>query len=386
MLHTATLILRRDLDYYRQVKSLPGCQYDAFKGTFSYYGLRDKGIIIYTGYKKADYSKSDTGYYYTSNVYMFINFERLLDQSDRIRTFNDKDLEAFAVEFDRLMDSIGLPTLEYWDAHRIDYCVNVKLIGTDSGHVADYVRLFKHGRIRHYLRRVYKDKQQKQYDGSCYLVPKSNDKQKSKTGCYIVNIYDKQDECSKKKQSEDVIKQAEDILRIEIQCFKPKLKTLKIKNNYNDMAAYRFLDNDIAKDLLLDEVSFMVGKGDFVLKRHGIKQIEASTYSQPVKQSLIAIYDTATRDSNFGLDKAKANEKHFRDRMDRFDKLGISPIGISDNGKLNTKLTSPYRLLKDALEQDEYRPSLDDKDISRMSNDEVREMLDMRRAEENPFD
>lgn len=141
--------------------------------------------------------------------------------------------------------------LQDWSVKRIDYAYDII-----SPHTPVYVKLFKRGRIpRRFL-------PEEKYDGSFYL--------KSKTDDVRINFYDKRDQLIKRGFSDEdrLVQEAENILRIEVQCRGSKLHNIRsylrsIGGEDHGAKLRTYLNPRLSNWVIQDYFRRAVGYGDY---------------------------------------------------------------------------------------------------------------------------
>ena len=159
------------------------------------------------------------------NPVKLIGFNKLevlkLDQLEVVK-------KIFGEEVQKIHAS--LPRLEHWTINRIDYAINI-----NTQYVEEYIKLFQRGDKPRNFKELYcsKSKVRKQLDGSFYLFNDS----------VVINFYNKENERLSQNFNKDG---AKDLLRLEIQCKKPKTNTLKEKNKFDSRHLEHYLSEQIS--------------------------------------------------------------------------------------------------------------------------------------------
>ena len=133
----------------------------------------------------------------------------------------------------------------YWFPSRSDFAVDV-----ETPHVAMLTKLFGYGKMLAY----YRDGLPEGTLGSFYRGCKS----------YWLNFYNKAAELDNNGASEADIEAAANILRIEVQVERRKLKSIGDKHEMeNNKMLYEYLDDDLALQVILDYYGKVIGFEDF---------------------------------------------------------------------------------------------------------------------------
>jgi len=311
--------------------------------------LQDNGIIFEFITNFGEF----VGYFLRARV----NMKRLIDSENRVALFQLIDYksvkEGFREKVSRIIDPTKYPFLcdiERWDVRRIDYCIQFKVPD-----VAQYIKLMQKGNkpIRGlfkipYSKEMAKDKKIKVDDelrkthrkGSVYFTSRSMN----------INFYDKQLEMKSEKNigrySDDQINDAENMLRIEVQCLKFKLTHIRRKFHISDKCIKHYLDVEIAKDVLITKYDEIAGKGDYLKKKGILATIEGCKAKRATKVRLVEAVEKANNGTRktgvwkarlkLERDEGKGAAKKFGERINYLNKvLGVNPIALSENYKLD---------------------------------------------------
>ena len=154
-----------------------------------------------------------------------------------------------------------LADLPNWNCRRIDYTRNIHF--KDKREADTFYRLSKRTSLHR------RTKAMRIEDESLFNQSTAEGNRSNKS-----LFYDKQDqieECFAGMNEDDLdelIESADNVIRYEIQCYKGKISTIKRKYKLPDRLIVRFLDEDIANELLFKQYESSIGYGDFyVLSR-----------------------------------------------------------------------------------------------------------------------
>lgn len=232
MIHTATLMAFLTREQYTAFTSLDGTIYHQQDRTYVNGTLRTSGVLL-SAYciKKATYYS----YYMTCRI----NFKRLIEQQNRIAVYQSADYLDVQNAFNTAVQGLckGLPLFTEWKVNRIDYCVNVR-----TPYVQEYLHLLRKGDMPPHLHIPYNA--QRNYShrtGSVYLTGNST----------TINFYDKANELRAQQRTDptitdDIVAQAHNILRLEVQCKKRRTDYLKAKYDMDTKHLPYYLQDDIA--------------------------------------------------------------------------------------------------------------------------------------------
>ncbi len=304
---------------------------------------------------------------YTAYVFMCrVNFKRLIEKQNRIEVYTDADYNQMQEKFNQIMIDNSLPLLEQWNTNRIDYCINVK-----TPYVKQYIKLMQKGDIPYSQRRVY-DKKNRNYstkEGSVYLPAKARDGRSKKTGSITINFYDKQDQLQKEQQTnsligDEVIAQAKDILRLEVQCNKQKLEYIKSKYHLQDKKITSLLSAQISFDVLERAVLGVCKVGDYYRRSIAIKKINQTKHTQQTKEKLIQILKRIASQYQSIWKIREEYEASGTDRitfnsyLKMIQAAGVNPVMLSENRE--EMIPNIYDLFFDAFNNELYIDEIED--------------------------
>lgn len=355
MVHTATITyVPASKELFKAFVNANGTAYYQQENKYMNTSYKEQGIRV------SAYIMKKNGY----STYAFkcrINFKRLIEQQDRIAIYSDADFDKMVNKFNTIMGYLGgLPSFGNWNTNRIDYCINIK-----TPYVKEYIALMQKGDVPHSQRLSYNpsNRNYAHQEGSIYLVSKARDKRKSKTGSVTINFYDKENQIRKEQADNGVIEQAKNILRLEVQCNRPKLDYLKRKYNLDDKKITSLLSEQISFDILESAVLSICKVGDYYRRTQALKKIDELKCHQKTKDNMKLIIDTVSKQYN-SIDKArkqlvKSNQltkEQFNGYIQKLNNIGINPVTIRDNKRLQDKslqegLDSIYDLLVDAFNE-----------------------------------
>lgn len=333
MIHTATLTYSPTKELFQSFIHASGVRYDPKRKQFMKDSFKSHGIVLFAF---AVQNKT----FYSYSFICRINFKRLIEIEDRIATFTESDTNAVAASFDALMAKISpdMPLFFDWKVNRIDYCVNVR-----TPNVAEYIRLLQKSDMPHYVHLPYNKHRNYAYQkGSLYLVGKS----------ITVNIYDKQDQLRNEQKintdiTDSMVEQAQDILRIEVQCHSSRTNYLKLKYDMETKTIGYFLSDEISTQVLLATLDRITRHADYQRRGTALLYINVSRFSERKKRQLRQlIADIARQHASIWKvrDKYESEGKMTRNTFNQclraLKSMNVNAVTISDNRKLIGKTLS----------------------------------------------
>lgn len=239
MIHTADLSISTTKEVYERFMQYNGTWWDKKKrvltnSTFAKAGFTwIKGNIV----EKPDF--------HAYHLEINLNLSKLVLGDEHVKLITAGQIDAVEQCFNEVIDSldIGLPYLREWSLVRCDYCMNIK-----TPYVKEYVKLLQSGDIPIGLRLKYdENRNYTQKEGGLYLVGGSR-----KNPNITINFYDKQFEMICKDHPAEQIAQAQDILRLEVQCKRVKINSIIKSEKYKEVTGHTLLD------FLNPEVSYVI--------------------------------------------------------------------------------------------------------------------------------
>lgn len=225
-----------------------------------------------------------------------------------------------------MLSSIGIEKelLQEIYLHRVDYCVNIDLRTEEA--VMLYINLLRKGR------RVYNLKETLHYDLKQKRTVPSKYNYVLKNSQYEFCVYSKYHQM-KSNQIGDEREQNMAIgqLRIEYRVCRDKIRAEKYKYKFRDDNEFLCKAAQTAHDEMSKLLLLMYGAGDFVKKEELVKRIKNSSFHQSTKDEMMEFVWITNKQ---GMQEAYKQFKYGYQIMDRFNRLGISPIYIKGKGEI----------------------------------------------------
>ena len=214
--------------------------------------------------------------------------------------------------------------------NRIDFCVNVRIAGQKE--ISEYISL---------LQRVCcPDK----YALETFYDSKSKRKKPKKNSCNIIKenmlklvFYNKYDQLRENKHCKN-IDEAKNILRIEIQCFKKKVRHLSDKFGYTHVRTFLKHSDSVGDYVFRKYIKKCYGGGDFYKINEIRKIIDQSHCHKESKALMRELAETSAKHKSIdkAMRKLDYDKKTRKKAMKLFDKIGICPIVIPVRNKHDT--------------------------------------------------
>lgn len=346
MVHTATLtyfLKGAEYQLYRNFIKLDDTVFMPNKTIWCNRRLTDRGITIMAKHHQ-------WGNFSTCLMIIRINFKRVIEQKDRIVVATEKDTYEVAAAFDELLETLlpGMPTFYAWKVNRIDYCVNVR-----TSYVKEYIELLQKSRIPYNMKIPPNEHRNKCFrPGSYYVISKVRDRRTKKTGSTTINIYDKYQELLSQQRkdpsiTDDIVNQGKDILRIEVQCHKPKTEYLKVKHHMESKNIHLFLDSTIGYEVLHAALCNICGTADFQRKGVAdamIDNLKCSSKKKTKLKDIVKSTGSVQQTKEDYISNGVMTKETFNSYLKLLENHNINAVTISDTKHL------PGKSYKDGLE------------------------------------
>ncbi|MCR5175473.1 MAG: hypothetical protein K6C05_01340 [Anaerovibrio sp.] len=149
-----------------------------------------------------------------------------------------------------------LADLLKWNCRRIDYTHNIHF--KDKRDADTFYRLSKRTSLHQ------RTKVKRRKDEAMFAQSTAEGNLSNKAVFYDKRAQIEEDYAGMNEDDlDDLMEAAENVIRYEIQCYKGKVSTIKRKYGLPDRSIVRFLDEDIANELLFKRYETSIGYGDF---------------------------------------------------------------------------------------------------------------------------
>ena len=293
--------------------------------------LADKGLNQIT-LKKIKVDRKYT--HELKYIEIVLNPTKLLKKTNSIAITKEEDIENMYKEFEKvkiLIDS-NLNRLYLWKLKRIDYTRNI-----DMRNVEDWVTEDKEQLVSEYIKLFNKADKPSKMKIPPNKVAHRNSNMEGSFRLYnksvTVNFYDKENErINKDKPIED----SKYILRLEIQCKKIKINSIKKQNDWDSNMLLNYLNKDIALKNLYSYYKKTVGEGDYY-KLKGAEKIIRERFRKDKQEILIGILKSinkcrsiwkAREESDFTKEKFNGYLRDIRGE-------GINPVTLAERTTFN---------------------------------------------------
>lgn len=180
-----------------------------------------------------------------------LNPKRLIEKENLIQLTNKQDLSAIVVKFSKIIKLIhpSLSQLNNWTQKRIDYALDIV-----TEYVAEYIELAQRAdKPSSFKERTLENRHKGQERGSFYLY----------TNDIAINFYDKMDQIMKQTNEPQILSQAQNILRLEVQLGESKTCEIKNKKGFSTKNVSNFMSKEMALEYILSYYNKTVGQGNY---------------------------------------------------------------------------------------------------------------------------
>ena len=310
----------------------------------------ETGIKNFAIFRRDDNQTGYPAYYATVEIEPLVMIEEKLT----VDLFQATPVNVLILRFrfravmSRYFNHESLINLQSWQCRRIDYTFNFRFNNAADKDLFLELTRKTSRHVRKQPRRVRNLalKRQSTAEGNNSVKVIFYDKRKQ-----IDEVYN--DIPSSQKQS--LLESADNLIRFEVQCLKGRVSSLRRKHRFPDRSILHYLNEDIAKDVLILEYRNSVGLGDFYSFYWAKKRIERSSFFANKKQSLVRLLQLIAQARHVSIAK-----EHFRKgtKIKRTDiivqgsvitfesylrdlnSLGINPMLIPKERKI-THFTNP---------------------------------------------
>lgn len=312
--------------------------------------FKEQGITVTAQFKKVPWKKGKDGYYYQYTFKAVVNLSKLLKPKEEITLYNPHtDYYEVIRRFNQIMEQLYLPQIYNWSVRRIDYAVNVR-----TKNVARYITMLQQGNMPPKMRICYnKDTRHHTHrKGSLRLTSTANDGRKKRSeGALTLNFYDKLDRLEKQiAEGEDIdqkqLERAQDVLRLEVQCYPNKIKELRKQLPENSMVYFisPLYAPSMSKKVIRKELLDVAGKNDYMRKSVAVRKIESvekingKKVTRPKRKKMLLILDKvagssihAVKDKLIADKEIKMTSVTWRDYVKAFDALQMNMVTVPDD-------------------------------------------------------
>lgn len=331
MIHTLTIthqIISPKIfdEIYKRLEIITGEKPRKVKeGCYISEGLKEEGFT----HIQLTSKKVDIRYRYKfMQITIILNPVKLIAKN-KLEVIKQEHIEEVKKVFTEEMHRIhsSLPRLENWIVNRIDYAVNI-----NTPYVEEYIKLFQRADKPRGFKELYckKSKTRKQRDGSFYLFNDS----------VSINFYNKEHERLSQNFNKDG---AKDLLRLEVQCKKPKTNTIKSKNGFDSRHLEHYLSQEISYQQLEYYYNKTIGAGDYYKLSEAIRIIQDSNYTSKTKDKLTEVLRAISKHRSVwrAREESQYNSSCFNRYLKQIRALGVNPVTIPGRWKVD-KLKNPF--------------------------------------------
>lgn len=283
------------------------------------YNLKDRGLNEIILKKVKVNSKKYN--YENKYIEMVVNPLKIIGAENKVTITKVNQISDFINNLDEILKEIlpGVNSCIFWQVKRIDYAIDKKV---EQNLINYYLKLFNRADIGNLqVPYNYKSKRRKQMQGSYRLSNNS----------ITINFYNKLEERINKNVLED-IEDAENVLRLEVQCKKTKVNNIKNKNKWEYNILLHYLDPRISTETLYKYYKKTIGEGDYYTLNKAIELINNSNYRKGKKDKLIEVITLINKKRSVTDAKAEYKNKQnsFKYYLKEIKKLNVNVVTIPE--------------------------------------------------------
>lgn len=319
-----------------------------------------EGISTIGQHYNGKYSRDGVTAYFTSNkinlgkgnectayqAYVHVNFAKLMTRDEHVDLPYPEHTPEILSKLEACLKDIfaeyeppykgrgrkpkrGIKSLDALEVSRIDYTTQIE--GLTQDEINAYIRCLNKGDLSKLNPERTKKGYTGMFKGSAYMRAKT----------VTVNIYDKADEMRNKKRSTSDIKAAEGVLRIEIQCKRPKITHICKQHNIKP-TLQNLMNPAISKEVISYYLETIGGTHDYLRADKAAHLIKASDNTPKTMEHMIFIPKYLNNNKTARLSEAKEalKETTSQSTVDRTMKalkvIEINPVTLPVNSQIRT--------------------------------------------------
>ena len=267
-----------------------------------------------------------------------VNLEKLIQGQPTMQahTITEDTKNQIEEKFKTCIASV-LPyrtNIDNWKLTRIDFAIDIK-----TPFVKEYIKLLQRGDRP---RQTTIDNNT-QHKSSLTKTHYANSVRYT-NGSITLNIYDKQEERKIKGYPQEILKEAKNTLRVELQCKERKLLSLKKTKNISkiNLSSFLFKENEV-KTLILKYIKQIAGTDDYYNYNLFVAKIKISELKGS-KEKLFEVAREINTNKSVWKARAKGKIKNFATYKSLFYKIGLNPVYIPRDWGIE-KLPSLFTLI-----------------------------------------
>ena len=325
---------------YRKIK---GFLYDEIKSTYKEVALSDYKCHVCTGYHKQGIHKirmihlGGESFCDRYRMEMIVNPRKLLDpKASYLGIFepSEENVKKLTKNFRKLFKGTLIPDeLDAYKVSRIDLCVNIHC---DTGKIFhELVRVLRKLPTPRKYQRVYKKHGGKK-ENSLY----NRHYIKFHCGTHGLVIYDKTYQMGKNNLNVSYEKLPKGVLRIEMCCLRPYLKKIEKKQELEKGGEVLWYMTQNSEQLLIKTVCACFPHWKYYQKSELEERIKNSRCPEDQKAWMLRLVEQMRRKQTFesAFQSMGLTDKEGRTLLERFERLGISPVPLREKFCANVLL------------------------------------------------
>lgn len=287
--------------------------------------------------------RDSQGIYYHA-IEIRLNPKVLIQENEYVKVARASDYNDIRDQFKKVLKPIQklfeenpshgvyrFNALSEYQVKRFDYCINIR---TELHEV--YMGLIKRADVpaRFIVMSELDEKtgRRKSYDQSFYIQTK-----KHSVG---INFYNKQYQMHKGFEDYEMLEDACNIIRLEIQCLAGKTNSMKQKHEWKYRDFINFANDDIARKMIYDYYEKTVGFEDYFTLSEAKRRVETCcNYRGKTKAKIIEVLELVNQKRSIHQARLAYSENlensddvaEFNSMIKKIRKSGINPVTIPVN-------------------------------------------------------
>ena len=330
-----TMEIRKPLTY-REYRREKGFLYDEAGHTYKEVDKENIKIHVSTAFVKHGVHKIRLIHRYDESAYdvylleMVINPRKLLDPaSSYLGIFepSKKNVQKLINKFKKLFQDTEIESdLDGYQFSRIDLCVNIHC---DKNKIfRELVRVLRKLPTPPKYERLYRttgDRKEDTKYNKHYI--------KFHCGTHDLVIYDKTYQMEANGIIAEYEKLPNGVLRIEMCCFRTYLRKKKKKERLDTASDFLWYMIRNSGEILTDKIALCFPHWRYMRRKALKEKIDGSHYSPDKQEQMITLIKKMQRKQSFesAFTDMKITKEDGKKILDRFEKLGISPVPLREN-------------------------------------------------------
>ncbi|SDC10579.1 hypothetical protein SAMN02799630_00546 [Paenibacillus sp. UNCCL117] len=298
--------------------------------------FKEHGLLIYL---KDYHYRSDNKKRIYKVLEVRLNPKRLSEKNEYVQVSTYEDYKVISIAFKKVLEPLKraykkicssganpfimpflFDDLSQYKVDRIDYCINVR-----TPHMNRYMELIRRADKPKTFEMCLEDnlrtKRKEPYKNAFRITNQS----------VLVNFYNKSFQMAKVFGDEfPEGQEAEQIIRLEVQCKKRKVNNLKYHYGIEGRSLLDYSREELSESVLLSYYEKTVGYEDYYTLQEARHLISNSDYKRKDRERMIEVLELINQKRSIwkARDECKDGKKQFNEAVKNIKKTGINPVTI----------------------------------------------------------